>query len=49
MCNGGYAILAAPAMMEHPLSAAPATELAVLIDRAELGGFERPPKPSVPA
>jgi hypothetical protein len=49
MCNGGCAILAAAAVMEHPLSAAPATELATLIDSADPSGPERPPKPSIPA
>jgi hypothetical protein len=49
MCNGGYAILAAAAVMEHALSAAPATELRVLLDCAEPSTLERPPRASIPA
>ena len=49
LCNGGCALLAAAAVMEHSVSAAPATALAVLLDCAEPGGLERPPKASGPA
>ncbi len=49
MCTGGCAILVAAAVMEPPLPAAPATELAALINRAEPSGLERPPKVSLPA
>ncbi len=48
MC-AGCAILVAAAVIEHPVAAAPATELAVLRDSAEPSGLERPPKASVPA
>jgi hypothetical protein len=49
MCTGGCAILAAAAVMESPLPAAPAIELAVPIDGTAPDGVERPPKASIPA
>jgi hypothetical protein len=49
LCTGGFAILVATPLIEHPLATAPAAEPAVSIAGAEPSGLERPPKASVPA